>query len=151
MPHTKKAKSTLPKDARALKSSTPKRPATSPPPPPPTTSPSESENPKRNKTHVSPKFALPSSKSRPSTSNLLKDLAQSPQLPPRPSFRKLRQYTSLKPQRPPPLLNKKPPSTVPLPPHRQAVQHLATPPKPPHNKPQLFPILFPFLGFHAPL
>ena len=77
MPHTKKVKSTLPKGARALKSSTPKRPATSLPPPP-TTSPSEFENPKRNKTHVSPKFALPSSKSRPSTSNLLKDRAQKP-------------------------------------------------------------------------
>ena len=35
MPHTKKVQSTLPKGSRALKSSTPKRPATSPPPPPP--------------------------------------------------------------------------------------------------------------------
>ena len=52
MPHTKKAKSTLPKGARVLNSSTPKRPANSPP-----CSPSEIENAKRNKIHISPQSA----------------------------------------------------------------------------------------------
>ena len=73
MPITKKAKSALPKGARTLKSSTPKRPATSSP-----TSPSETENTKRTKTHLSPKFAPPSSKSRPSSSKPLKDCAPKP-------------------------------------------------------------------------
>ena len=73
MPITKKAKSALPKGARTLKSSTPKRPATSPP-----TSPSETENTKRTKTHLSPKLAPPSSKSRPSTSKPRKDRAPKP-------------------------------------------------------------------------
>ena len=52
MPITKKAKSALPKGARALNSSTPKRPANSPP-----CSPSEIENAKRNKIHISPQSA----------------------------------------------------------------------------------------------
>ena len=52
MPITKKAKSALPKGACALNSSTPKRPANSPP-----CSPSEIENAKRNKIHISPQSA----------------------------------------------------------------------------------------------
>ena len=76
---------------------------------------------------------------------------QSQQLLPRPSLRKLQQYRSLNPQYLPPLLNKKPPCTVLLHPPRQAVHHLATLSRPPHIKPQLFLILPPLLGLHAPL
>ena len=151
MPHTKKAKSTLPKGARALNLIPLNVPLLAPPPPPPPPAQVNLKIRRRIKLTFRPNLPFHHLKAGHLPRISLRIAPKSPQLPPRPSFRKLRQYTSLKPQRPPPLLNKKPPSTVLLPPHRQAVQHLATPPKLPHNKPQLFPILFPFLGFHAPL
>ena len=142
MPQTKKAKSTLPKGARLLKSSTPKRPVTSPPPPPPAQVNLKTLREIRLMFH--PNLPLHHLKAGHLPRISLRIASQSPQLPPRPLFRKLQQHTSLKPQRPPPLvLNKKPPYTVLLPPHRHTVQHLTTLPKP-----QLFPILSPLLGLH---
>ena len=140
MPHTKKAKSTLPKGARPLKSSTPKRPATSCPPPP-CTSPSESDNTKRTKTHVSPKFAPPSSKSRPSTSKLRKDRAPKPTT----STKNLVSITSTvhksKTLTSATTTKQKAPLYSTVASLHQAVQHPATLLKPPHHKPQLLPIL----------
>ena len=118
MPHTKKANSTLQKGARALKSSTPKRPATSPTP-----AQVNLKTLREIRLTFRPNLPLHHLKAGHLPRISLRIASQSEQLPPRPSFRKLQQYTSLKPQRPPPLLNKKPACTVLLPPHRQTVLH----------------------------
>ena len=148
MPHTKKANSTLQKGARALKSSTPKRPATSPTP-----AQVNLKTLREIRLTFRPNLPLHHLKAGHLPRISLRIASQSEQLPRRPWFRKLQQYTSLKPQRPPPLLNKKPACTVLLPPHCQTVLHLVTLPKPPppHHKPQFFPILAPHLGLHFPL
>ena len=82
MPITKKAKSDLPKGARALNSSTPKRPANSLP-----CSPSEIENAKRNKIHISPQSApsLKPSKKGPLSSKAPAKPVSTCKAPPKPA------------------------------------------------------------------
>ena len=120
-----------PKGARAPNSSTPKRLANSPP-----GSPSELENTKRNKIHISPKVAL----CPPMLLRLPLNASQNPPLLLTPPFRKLHPCARLKPQPLPPIQNKEPTFTARLSPNHQLP---ATRPKPTKS---FLPILAPHLS-----